>query len=219
MCLFAGFLYSLWIIVSVQTFGKSQSCLAFCIYPILSHPVSRSCIFQNTNMTVIKKSACFVLLWELCTQVIITVSQSERESPLKARHSLVFWQKVLKAVKTVFVLVCNVTDVLRCLIFLPGVCESIQRDLMMKAKIICHCIYFLLVVQKVKSEQSSSFLCWTLKERRQKRWVSTSNQNHILLYSVLCVPLILPLLLISQTKTQYQDLLLFSFRYRKPKSI
>lgn len=55
---------------------------------------------------------------------------------------------------------------------LAGVCESIQRDLMMKAKIICHCIYFLLAVQKVKSEQSSSFLCWMLNERRQKQWVS-----------------------------------------------
>lgn len=48
---------------------------------------------------------------------------------------------------------------------------------MMKAKIICHYIYFLLVVQKVKSEQSSSFLCWTLKEKKQKRWVSPSNQT------------------------------------------
>lgn len=44
-------------------------------------------------MNVIEKSACFILLWELGTQVIITVSQSNRESPLKARHSLVFSQK------------------------------------------------------------------------------------------------------------------------------
>lgn len=33
---------------------------------------------------------------------------------------------------------------------LSGACESIPRDLMMKAKITYLCIYFLLVVQKVK---------------------------------------------------------------------
>lgn len=49
----------------------------------------------------------------------------------------------------------------------------------MKAKIICRCIYFLLAVQKVKSEQSSSFLCWMRRERRLKRWVSINAQDVI----------------------------------------
>lgn len=56
-----------------------------------------------------------------------------------------------------------------------GVWESTQRASTMKAKIISRYIYFLLVVQKVKSEPSSSFLCWTQRERRQKQWVSTSD--------------------------------------------
>lgn len=49
----------------------------------------------------------------------------------------------------------------------------------MKAKIICRCIYFLLAVQKVKSEQSSSFLCWMRRERRLKRWVSINARDVI----------------------------------------
>lgn len=68
---------------------------------------------------------------------------------------------------------------------------------MMRAKIICHCIYFLLVVQKVKSEQSSNFLCWTLKERRQKRWVSTSNST---LYTVFGDPLLFNSLICKQKR-------------------
>lgn len=54
---------------------------------------------------------------------------------------------------------------------------------MMKAKIICHCIYFLLVVQKVKSERSLSFRCWTLKEKRQRQWVSDAVSSDLCVFS------------------------------------